>query len=49
MKYQKVISLVDDTANQPSKFRTRNWTEDDCNNNDAFIPVKGTITVRSCK
>ena len=27
MKYQKIAKLVDDTSNQPSKFRTRNWVE----------------------
>ena len=27
MKYQKIINLFDDTTNQPSKFRTRNWVE----------------------
>ena len=27
MEYQKMINLLDDTANQPSKFRTRNWVE----------------------
>ena len=27
MEYQKIINLLDNTANQPSKFRTRNWTE----------------------
>ena len=75
--YQKIINLLDDTANQPSRFRTRNWVEtndeswgdydDDNNNNeddnnkinfrktmirsslcdyrDAYILVKGTITV----
>ena len=25
MEYQKMINLLDDTKNQPSKFRTRNW------------------------
>ena len=25
MEYQKLINLLDDTANQPSKFWTRNW------------------------
>ena len=29
MKYQKIINLLDDTANQPSKSRTRNWVEID--------------------
>ena len=27
MGYQKIINLLDDTMNQPSKFRTRNWVE----------------------
>ena len=25
MEYQKIINLLDDTTNQPSKFRKRNW------------------------
>ena len=27
MEYQKIINLLDDTTNQPSKFRTRNRVE----------------------
>ena len=27
MEYQKVINKIDDTKNQPSKFRTRNWIQ----------------------
>ena len=27
MEYQKIINLLDDTANQPCKFITRNWVE----------------------
>ena len=27
MEYQKIINLLDDTTNQPSKFRTRNSVE----------------------
>ena len=27
MEYQKITNLVDDTTNQPSKFRTRDWVE----------------------
>ena len=27
MEYQKIINLLDDTKNQPSKFRTRNSVE----------------------
>ena len=25
MEYQKIANVIDDTPNQPSKFRTRNW------------------------
>ena len=27
MEYQKLIILLDDTTNQPSKYGTRNWIE----------------------
>ena len=27
MKYQKIINLLDNTTNQTSKFRTRDWVE----------------------
>ena len=27
MEYQKIINLLHDTTNKPSKFRTRNWVE----------------------
>ena len=27
MEYQKIIDLLDNTSNQPSKFRTKNWIE----------------------
>ena len=27
MEHQKAINLLDDTTNQPSNFRTRNWVE----------------------
>ena len=27
MEYQKIANLIDDTANQPSKFKTKNWVE----------------------
>ena len=27
MEYQKIMNLLDNTTNQPSKFRTRNWIE----------------------
>ena len=27
MEYQKIISFLDNTSNQPSKFRAKNWVE----------------------
>ena len=27
MKYQKIINLLENTTDQPSKFRTKNWVE----------------------
>ena len=68
MEYQKLIILLDDTTNQPSKYGTRNWIEINdeskgkydksnitfktsmirpnlCDYSDAYILIKGTITV----
>ena len=69
MEHQKIANLIDDTLNQPSKFRTRNWDEINdesrgvynvnsqikfkttmlksslCDYSDAYIHVKGTITI----
>ena len=72
MEHQKIANLIDDnTLNQPSKFRTRNWVEINdesrgaynvnsqikfkttmlksnlCDYSDAYILVKGTITVNN--
>ena len=27
MEYEEIINLLDNTPNQPSKFRTKNWIE----------------------
>ena len=27
MEYQKIANLFDDTSNQPSKLKTKNWVE----------------------
>ena len=27
MEYQKIVNLLDNAHNEPSKFRTRNWVE----------------------
>ena len=69
MEYQKIANLIDDTSNQLSKFRARNWDEINnesrgaydvnsqikfkttmlksslCGYSDAYILVKGTITI----
>ena len=69
MEYQKIANLIDDTKNQPSKFRTKNWLEINdesrgtynvnsqikfkttmlkwslCDYSDAYILVKGKITI----
>ena len=69
MEYQKIANLTDDTSNQPSKFRTKNWVEINdesrgtynvnsqikfkttmlksslCDYSDAYILVKGRITI----
>ena len=69
MEYQKIANLIDDTSNQPSKFRTKNWVEKNdesretynvnsqikfkstmlksslCHYSDAYILVKGKITI----
>ena len=69
MDYQKIANLIDDTPNQPCKFRTRNWVEINdesrgvynvnsqikfkttmlksslCDYSDAYILVKGKITI----
>ena len=38
MEYQKIINLLDNTQNQPSKFRTKNWVE-------IYYDAYGTITL----
>ena len=69
MEYQKIANLIDDTSNQPSRFRTRNCVNINdessgaynvnsqikfkttmlksslCDYSDAYILVKGTITI----
>ena len=71
MEYQKILNLLENAPNQPSKFRTKNWMEinDDargvyspnkqirfktamlrsslCDFSDAYILVKGNITVNN--
>ena len=71
MEYQKIANLIDDTSNQPSKFRAKNWVEINdqsrgaynvnsqikfktsmlksslCDYSDAYILVKGSISVNN--
>ena len=36
MEYQKIANLIDDTSNQPSNFRTRNWVERNDESREAY-------------
>ena len=69
MEYQKIINLLDNTPNQLSKFRRKNWIEINdqsrgvystnsdirfkttmlksslCDYSDAYIHVKGRVTI----
>ena len=36
MEYQKITNLLDDTTNQPSKFRTRKWVEINAESRGAY-------------
>ena len=40
MEYQKIANLIDDTSNQPSKFRTRTWVEINDEEEYAMLIVK---------
>ena len=57
MEYQKIINLLDDATNQPSKFRKRNWVEindesqgtsnnDNNNNNNNNNNIKFKMSMR---
>ena len=48
MEYQKIINLLDNTRNQATKFRTKNWVEinDDTRgayNKDSQIKFKTSV------
>ena len=47
MEYQKIENLVDDASNQPSKFKTTMLKSSLCNNSDAYVHVKGTVSVNN--
>ena len=47
MEYQKITNLLDNTPNQPSKFKTSMLKSRFCDYSDAYILAKGTITVKN--
>ena len=51
MKYQKIINLLDNRPNEPSKFRTRNWVginDESRGNYDANNDIKSkALIIRS--
>ena len=38
MEYQKIINSLDNTNNQPSKFRTKTWFEVNNNARETYNP-----------
>ena len=53
MEYQKIMNLLDNTPNQPTKFRKKNWVEtsDDARgtyNTNSQIKFKTTSMLKSC-
>ena len=51
MEYQKTANLIDDTSNQPSKFRTRNWVEINDESREAYnvnSQIKFKATMLKC-
>ena len=51
MEYQKIINLLDNTPNQPSKFKTKTWVEVNDRSNEVYntgSPIKyETSMIRS--
>ena len=39
MEYQTIINVLDDTTNQPSTFRPRNWVEILTNHEEHIMPI----------
>ena len=40
MEYHKIINLLDNTSNQPTKFRTKNWVEINDKSNGKYMPAR---------
>ena len=48
MEYQKIINLLDNKPNQPSKFRTKSWVEinyDACGSYNTNSQIKINIII----
>ena len=43
MEYQKIMHLLDNKWNQPSKFRTQSWAEINGYSNDFKLTAKLTL------
>ena len=43
MEYKKIISLLENTSNQPAKFRTKNWVEINDQTSDGRYNVNSEI------
>ena len=46
MEYQKIINLLQNKPNQPSKFRTKNWVE--INDSGGTYNTTGHIKFKTC-
>ena len=47
MEYQKIINFLDNTPNQPSKFRTKTWVEINDDWRGKYSPNNQTATLNS--
>ena len=50
MEYQKITNLLDNTSNQATKFRTKNWIEinDDAQAGENSVNVKEEVVFKNC-
>ena len=40
MEYQKIVNLLSDESNKPSKFKTKNWVEINDDERGVYSPNK---------
>ena len=48
MEYQKIANLIDDTSNQPSKFRTKTWVEKIMNQEEHTMLIAKSSSKLQC-